>query len=654
VSGSVGVKSGRLLSILLLFVWTCSSPRAMAADTSGPAGTWYLNANSFHTTLTIFSPAVGSLTGSLVNERGITEAVDNISWDLGSRRLEFRRNGDGFWQWYRGTIVEGVLVGRFSHNQQSSAKPTLVNYTFHVTGWNSAYVGQGLVPRAYELLVNDNYRAVLRIDFSASTATGFVGRLKVYSTVAGNSAGEEPEYDVEVSQWDGTHLNFIRRDPNWTQTYTGTVAGRTISGTFTQTGTTGSFLWSGSRSQLLTYGFGVPKGPVGRIDWQDRTRRQLYHLMMADNPPPLSRTVTVPLSNLPPFPATPYPSERDDNPSQHGQDYRLTELQFDYTLPNPYGGASIPRHSHAYLAVPTTPPPPGGKYPAVLAVNGHGGSAAKLMRGTDELYWYGDAFARRGFVVLAVDISHRPRVDRRAPYMNDLLYPDPDTGDDPARGNGPHPAVKAAGFDSDWEEDGERAWDAMRGLDYLLEQNFVDASRVLVTGLSMGGEITTIAGALDPRLSLSIPAGFSPDLGVMVYNGNHPCWRWLHADLREYVDASDFYALTAPRPLVIETGKVDFTFSRFAAPFAADKQILRRARLAYGGEVSNVEHYLHYDQHRYHVGDVNPTHISETNVRVPEVVEPTATWSYAWQSDNRTFSLRGDLFDIVSFFLDIH
>jgi len=274
------------------------------------------------------------------------------------------------------------------------------------------------------------------------------------------------------------------------------------------------------------------------------------------------------------------------------------------------------------------------------------------MRGTDELYWYGDAFARRGFVVLAVDISHRPRVDRRTPYMNDPLYPDPDTGDDPAQGNGPHPAVKAAGFDSDWEEDGERAWDAMRGLDYLLEQIFVDASRVLVTGLSMGGEITTIAGALDPRLSLSIPAGFSPDLGVMLYNGNHPCWRWLHADLREYVDASDFYALTAPRPLVIETGKVDFTFSRFAAPFAADKQILRRARLAYGGEIGNVEHYLHYDQHRYHVGDVNPTHTSETNVRIPEVVEPTAPWSYAWESDNRTFPSRGNLFETVSFFLE--
>jgi hypothetical protein len=290
----------------------------------------------------------------------------------------------------------------------------------------------------------------------------------------------------------------------------------------------------------------------------------------------------------------------------------------------------------------------------VLALNGHGGSAAKVMTGTEDLYWYGDAFARRGFVVMAVDISHRPTVDRTAPYMNAPLYTGVVTGDDPANGNGPHPAVKAAGFDSDWEEDGERAWDAMHALDYLLAQTNVDATRVLITGISMGGEITTIAGALDPRLAMSIPAGFSPDLGVMLNYINHPCWRWLHADVREYVDISDYYALTAPRPLIVETGKADRSFSQFAAPFAADKQVLRRTRVAYGGEIGNVEHYLHYDGHHYHFGDANPTYPSERNVRVPEMMQPTATWSNTWESDNGTYPLQGTLFDFVSFFLNLH
>src|SRR5206468_1965888 len=125
-------------------------------------------------------------------------------------------------------------------------------------------------------------------------------------------------------------------------------------------------------------------------------------------------------------------------------------------------GPPLKRRVHAYLAVPTTRPPKGGKFPAVLAVNGHDGSAWKMLNPGDEYYWYGDAFARRGFVVMAVDISHR------------------DSGDDPGHGNGPHPAIKASGFDSDWEQDGERAWDAMRALDQLLARHDVDPRRVLV------------------------------------------------------------------------------------------------------------------------------------------------------------------------------
>src|SRR5262249_34284560 len=279
------------------------------------------------------------------------------------------------------------------------------------------------------------------------------------------------------------------------------------------------------------------------------TRRQLYHLMMAGNPAPLSRSVTVLRSDLAPLRSTRLPGDRDDDPVSWPQAYRLTELQFDYTLPNPYGGPAIPRRSHAYLAGPTPRPAEGGRYPAVLAVNGHSGSAAKMMNPDDGYFWYGDSFARRGFVVLAVDISHRPVADRRGLYGG---YTD---GDDPAGGNGTHPSIKAPGFDSDWEEDGERAWDVLRPLDYLITWPDVDSTQVLVTGISMGGEVTTLAGALDPRFSLSLPVGYSPDMGVMVYNGNHECWRWLNADIREYVDISDFYALTAPRPLIIETGK---------------------------------------------------------------------------------------------------
>jgi dienelactone hydrolase len=657
--------AGIALIALLLFMFGGSREQAAPAgsrklqitsrgegqQSSGATGTWYLNANNLRLTLTVSEGPQGPLTGTVVNENGSADSVDEITWDQRTGRLEFRHNSGGLWQWYRGDVVEGILVGRHSSNAESKDKPPPESYKYHVTGWNAEYIDNARTPRVFDIVISGNSRATLRVDAAPDSSTGFAGRLKIYSTISAAAAGEEAEYDLEVTRWDGTNLSFVRHDRERTQTYTGTVTGRAIAGTFTQTGVAGGSNWSGVRAQVLAYGFGAPRDPVDRALWQERTRRQLNHLMMADNPAPVTSRATVLGSNLMPLAATPYPTERDDNPAEWPQSYRLTELRFDYTVPNPYGGPPIARSSHGYMATPTGAAPAGGRYPAVVSVNGHGGSAWKMMNGTDRLYWYGDAFARRGFVVLTVDISHRPLSDRTAPYMSAPLYANEPNGDDPSHGNGLHPAIKAPGFDSDWEENGERVWDAMRALDYLLALPNVDSTRVLVTGLSMGGEISTITGALDARVAMDIPAAYSPDLGVVRYHGNHPCWRWLHADIMEYIDSSDLFALVAPRPLIIETGKVDPTYSRFRLPFASDKQVVRRARVAYAGETGNLVHYLHYDQHDYHAGDVNATHSSEAGVRIPEVTQPTSAWSLEWQSDGRTYALRGSLFDLVSYFL---
>ncbi len=540
--------------------------------------------------------------------------------------------------------MEGVLAGRFSHSSTSSVRPTTAtDYRYHVTGWNSAYFDRSLAPRAWEIVLNNDFKARLRID-RGPDGSGFTGRLKVYAntTMSPSELGEEPEYDLEVTQWDGTTLRFLRRNPAWTQEYTGTVSGRTISGTFTHAGT-GSFPWRGTRAEVLTYGYGMYKGPNGRRDWQERTRRQLQHLMMAGNPSPagVSRTTTA----MTPIASVTLPAERDDDPDRWPQSYTLTQIVSTYTFPvDQHGNTPGSRQIRTMLAVPTTAAPAGGRYPAVLAVNGHGGNAREVMNPDSGYFWYGDAFARRGFIVLAVDITHRPPGDRQPPSRTTPLYGDPARSDD-------HPSIKATGFDSDWEEDGERAWDAMRGIDTLLTRSDVDPDRIVVTGLSMGGEITTIVGGLDPRVAVSLPSGFSPDLALML-EGNHECWQWLHAETREYVDTSDFYALTAPRPLIIQTGKVDGTYSRLAQPFASEKEVARRARVAYGGETANFLQYLHYDEHHYHVGDVNKTNSTrERDVRIPELIAPTEPWQITWQTDSRTFRQNCTLFECVAFYL---
>jgi Prolyl oligopeptidase family len=223
-----------------------------------------------------------------------------------------------------------------------------------------------------------------------------------------------------------------------------------------------------------------------------------------------------------------------------------------------------------------------------------------------------------------------------------------------------HPSIKMPGFDSsDWEEDGERSWDVMRALDYLLSLKYVDAKCILITGLSMGGEITTIAAALEPRFSLVIPASWSPDAGVF-YHCNafisppHTCGNWVYADNLEYVDTSDYHALIAPRPLIVQTGKLDTVYSTFISPFVGDKAVARRSRIAYGNDVDKFIHYLHYDGHAYHIGEMNgnpdPTALYEQNVRVPNVISPVSLGSLAWQTDPRTDDTNRTVFDFLQAF----
>jgi hypothetical protein len=274
-----------------------------------------------------------------------------------------------------------------------------------------------------------------------------------------------------------------------------------------------------------------------------------------------------------------------------------------------------------------------------LCLNGHKGSAFSTffpgVDGSKQAYWYGDAFARRGYVVLAVDMSHRPPPDRQG------LYAGYEDGDDPRHGNGAQPAIKF-GTDqvSEWAEAGERAWDILHAHDYLRSLPEVDSERVLVAGLSLGGEMAIFAGALDPRFAAVIAGGYPPDLAVRERRQNHACWQWQGANVREYIDLADLHALIAPRGLVVETSTVDRLYSDdLPVPLASAKQAARRIRAAYGGESSQFIHYLHDQRlyrHEFCVGDVNPENPGLViGVEVPCLCEPGAGdgGQTAWQTD---------------------
>ena len=147
-----------------------------------------------------------------------------------------------------------------------------------------------------------------------------------------------------------------------------------------------------------------------------------------------------------------------------------------------------------------------------------------------------------------------------------------------------------------------------------------------------------------------MPAGFSPDLGVLYYKGSHPCWLWAHAGIREYIDASDLLALIAPRLAVVETGKQDTVYSSMSPPWAGDKQVMRRAASAYDDEPDSLIHYLHYDVHRWHAGGYaagrQPAAGFQNGIQATRVTAPSPPGSTGWQTDGGTQPPES-LFDLV-------
>jgi hypothetical protein len=111
--------------------------------------------------------------------------------------------------------------------------------------------------------------------------------------------------------------------------------------------------------------------------------------------------------------------------------------------------------------------------------------------------------------------------------------------------------------------------------------------------------------------------------------------------------------LIAPRTLVVETGRSDWTYSDFAEPFAGDKQVARRSRSAFADAPANFVHYLHYDEHHYHFGDVNPSWPSELGLRVPTDLQPVPSDATGWEIDSVTATLPSNLFGFTSAILSI-
>ncbi|MBL9213315.1 MAG: acetylxylan esterase [Opitutaceae bacterium] len=136
-----------------------------------------------------------------------------------------------------------------------------------------------------------------------------------------------------------------------------------------------------------------------------------------------------------------------------------------------------------------------GRTPAVVGVCGHalngkaGGSYQSFAQG----------LARLGYIVLIIDPIGQ---GERFQYV--------DAGLKPVQGGNVrehlyvgNPQFLVGEFFGTWQ-----AWDAIRALDYLLTRPEVDGERIMVTGNSGGGTITSWCCALEPRFFAAAPSCF--------------------------------------------------------------------------------------------------------------------------------------------------
>ncbi|MGP8060074.1 MAG: alpha/beta hydrolase family protein [Acidimicrobiales bacterium] len=234
----------------------------------------------------------------------------------------------------------------------------------------------------------------------------------------------------------------------------------------------------------------------------------------------------------------------------------------------------------AYLLVPDGRSMPG---PAVLACHGHGpGKSLVVGLETTEAPNgdYAAQLARRGYVVLAPDLRcFGERADWNPPdhYACDT--------------NLVH-AVMAG-----WCPLNQNLWDLARSLDVLSDHPLVDAKRIGMVGLSLGGTMTLFLAATDDRVACAVVSGFFSSWAESHKVPWNMCGSQVLPGMPGQIEHVDLGALIAPRPLLIETGTEDMLF-----PVAAASEAVGQLRAVYQhyGASDRIVHDVFVGDHQWH------------------------------------------------------
>jgi cephalosporin-C deacetylase-like acetyl esterase len=184
-----------------------------------------------------------------------------------------------------------------------------------------------------------------------------------------------------------------------------------------------------------------------------------------------------------------------------------------------------------------------GRYPAVLVQAGH------TQEGKPENQRLAASLARKGFVVLTFDPIGQG--EREQTYSRQLEGPLAGWSVPEHIQMGAQALLIGEGLARYF------IWDAMRSLDYLASRADVDASRIGATGCSGGGALTTFIGALDPKLTVVIPACYPSSFRKLFATGGPDTEMVFPGLLASHLDTADFVELSAPTPWLLEATQDD-------------------------------------------------------------------------------------------------
>ena len=145
-----------------------------------------------------------------------------------------------------------------------------------------------------------------------------------------------------------------------------------------------------------------------------------------------------------------------------------------------------------------------------------------------------------------------------------------------------------------------RAWDAIRGIDYLQTLPEVDPTRIGLTGNSGGGTMSTFVNALDDRLTVTAPSCY-------ITTWLHEVENELPADIEQMppnmfkygLDMADFVIARAPRPTLILGQKNDFFDPRGTVEAYQDAETIYSLL----GAKDNVKVFIGPDSHGFHAAN---------------------------------------------------